>query len=113
MSQNSHFLKKSPKAWSSTAHIGAVLLLAVSVGVVLSRESGQAATAGVSGQSGAAAKAVQERGPAATSATEIRAAIDRLADIDYASRSKAARVVRRAAAAQAVPALLQAIGQHK
>jgi HEAT repeat protein len=77
------------------------VLLAVTVGMAFSR------------QSGAAAKAEQERGPAPTSPTEIRAAIDRLADIDYASRSKAARVIRRAAAAQAVPALLQAVAQHK
>jgi HEAT repeat protein len=55
----------------------------------------------------------QERGPAATSPEEIRAAIDRLAEIDYATRVKAARLVRRSAAAQAVPALLQAINEHK
>lgn len=55
----------------------------------------------------------QERGPAATSANEIRAAIDHLADLDYAARVKAARLVRRSAAAQAVPALLQAVGEHK
>ena len=54
----------------------------------------------------------QERGPAPTSAQELRSAIDRLGDVDYAARSKAARVVRRAAAAQAVPALLQAVQEH-
>jgi len=123
MAQNSHFQKKTPRALSSSpaqepraasrrpdgvsprparaAHVAAVLLIAVSGGMALSR------------QSGAAASAEQERGPAATSATEVRAAIDRLADIDYAARSKAARVVRRAAALQAVPALLQAIADHK
>jgi HEAT repeat protein len=61
--------------------------------------------------SGASA-AAQERGPAPTSAQELRSAIDRLGDVDYAARSKAARVVRRAAAPQAVPALLQAVQEH-
>ena len=56
---------------------------------------------------------VQERGPAATSPEEIRAAIDHLADVDYGARSKAARVIRRTTAAQAVPALLQAAREHK
>ena len=55
----------------------------------------------------------QERGPTTTSAQELRAAIDHLGDVDYAARTKAARVVRRAAAAQAVPALLQAAQEHK
>ena len=57
--------------------------------------------------------AAQERGPTATSAEDLRAAIDRLADVDYSVRSKAARAVRRAPAAQAVPALLQAAREHK
>jgi HEAT repeat protein len=56
--------------------------------------------------------AAQERGPAPTSLQELRAAINRLGDVDYAARSKAARVVRRAPAAQAVPALLQAVQEH-
>jgi HEAT repeat protein len=59
-----------------------------------------------------AAAVAQERGPAATSPQDLRAAIDRLGDIDYAARSKAARVVRRAPAPQAVPALLQAVHEH-
>jgi HEAT repeat protein len=57
--------------------------------------------------------AAQERGPTATSAEDLRAAIDRLADVDYSVRSKAARAIRRASAAQAVPALLQAAREHK
>jgi HEAT repeat protein len=55
----------------------------------------------------------QERGPAATSAEELRSAIDKLGDLDYATRSKAGRVVRRTTPAQAVPALLQATREHE
>ena len=54
----------------------------------------------------------QERGPSPTSAADLQAAIDRLSDVDYDARSKAARVVRRAPAAQAVPALLRAAQEH-
>jgi HEAT repeat protein len=54
----------------------------------------------------------QERGPAAISPEDLTAAVDRLGDIDYATRTKAARAVRRAPAAQAVPALLQAAQGH-
>ncbi len=83
--------KKSPKASCSIAVIALVLIvLAPSVGLV-----------------------AQERGPAPTTLEALRAAINRLGDIDYASRAKAGRVVRRAPAAQAVPALLQAIEDHK
>lgn len=57
--------------------------------------------------------AAQERGPSPTSPAELRAAIDRLGDVDYASRSKAARTVRRAPSARAVPALLQAVQEHR
>jgi hypothetical protein len=62
--------------------------------------------------SGADATA-QERGPAAISPQELRAAVDHLGDIDYAARTKAARAIRRSPAAQAVPALLQAVRAHK
>jgi HEAT repeat protein len=57
--------------------------------------------------------AAQERGPVATSPDEIRAAINQLSEIDYPTRVKAARLIRRSPAAQAVPALLQAINEHK
>jgi HEAT repeat protein len=63
--------------------------------------------------SGGASAAPQERGPVATSPEDIRAAINQLAEIDYPTRVKVARLVRRSAAAQAVPALLQAINEHK
>ncbi|MBA3269839.1 MAG: HEAT repeat domain-containing protein [Acidobacteria bacterium] len=90
MSQNARSPKKNPKASSNGARLALVVLSVVAVGA-----------------------AAQERGPAATSLADIRAAINRLADIDYSSRSKAARVVRRSAAAQAVPALLQAVNEHQ
>ncbi len=60
----------------------------------------------------AGAAHVQERGPEATSAPALNAAIARLGDVDYAARTKAGRVVRRAPAAQAVPALLAAVRDH-
>ncbi len=50
--------------------------------------------------------------PQATSAAQLKAAIDKLGDLDYATRTNAARTVRRTAAAQAVPALLQAVSEH-
>jgi HEAT repeat protein len=59
------------------------------------------------------AASAQERGPAVTSDKELRAAIDRLGDLDYATRSRAGRLVRRAPAQQAVPALLQVVQEHK
>ena len=55
----------------------------------------------------------QERGPISVSPAELSKAIDHLGDLDYATRSAAARTVRRAQAPQAVPALLQAVGEHK
>lgn len=88
MAPSSRSLKKSPSRWSRWAALLAAVVIATT------------ATA-------------QERGPSPTSPTELRAAIDRLGDIDYASRSKAARTVRRAPPAQAVPALLQAVQEHR
>lgn len=54
----------------------------------------------------------QERGPTPASPEQIRAAIDKLADLDYPTRMAAGRTIRRAPAAQAVPALLQAVSEH-
>ena len=55
---------------------------------------------------------LQERGPTPASPEQIRAAIDKLADFDYPTRMAAGRTIRRAPAAQAVPALLQAVSEH-
>lgn len=57
--------------------------------------------------------AAQERGPSPVSPQDLRAAVDRLGDIDYSTRTKAAQLVRRTPVAQAVPVLLQAAQEHK
>jgi len=43
------------------------------------------------------------------SPAQLQAAIGKLGDLDYATRTTASRIVRRTASAQAVPALLQAV----
>ena len=53
-----------------------------------------------------------EPGVAAVGAAEVRAAVDRLGSIDFPVRRDAARTVRRAAPAVAVPALLEAVASH-
>jgi HEAT repeat protein len=58
------------------------------------------------------ALAAQERGPAAIPADQLRQAIDKLGDLDYATRMAAGRTIRRAQPAQAVTVLLQAINEH-
>jgi HEAT repeat protein len=50
--------------------------------------------------------------PQTVSAEQLKTAIDKLGDFDYAIRTAAARTVRRTVAAQAVPALLQAVAEH-
>ncbi|MFM8534180.1 MAG: HEAT repeat domain-containing protein [Acidimicrobiia bacterium] len=60
----------------------------------------------------AAPALAQERGPTPASPDQIRAAIDKLADLDYPTRMAAGRTIRRAPAAQTVPALLQAVNEH-
>src|SRR5262245_41136270 len=54
----------------------------------------------------------QERGPTPTSPEQIRAAIDKLGDLDYQARMAAGRTIRRAPTAPAVTALLQAVNEH-
>ena len=53
-----------------------------------------------------------ERGPSPVSPQDLDTAINRLGDIDYATRTKAARLVRRTPARQAVPGLLRAAQEH-
>jgi hypothetical protein len=50
--------------------------------------------------------------PQPVSPAQLQTAIDTLGKLDYAIRANASRVVRRAPAAQAVPALLQAVAEH-
>jgi len=58
------------------------------------------------------ASAQEPAAPVAISATQLRAAIDKLSDLDYATRMKAAQTIRRAETAPAVQALLQAVAEH-
>jgi HEAT repeat protein len=50
--------------------------------------------------------------PQPVSAAQLQAAIGKLGDLDYATRTTASRTVRRTAGAQAVPALLQAVNEQ-
>jgi HEAT repeat protein len=50
--------------------------------------------------------------PQAVSPTQLQAAINKLGDLDYATRTNASRVIRRTPATQAVPALLQTVSEH-
>jgi len=59
------------------------------------------------------AQSVQEPpAPQSVSGAELKAAIDKLGDLDYDTRTAASRTVRRTNAAQAVPALVQAVAEH-
>jgi HEAT repeat protein len=53
-----------------------------------------------------------EQRETAVTAEQLKGAIDRLATVDYAPRTAAARTIRRAPAQTAVPALLDAIARH-
>src|SRR5207248_6145299 len=50
--------------------------------------------------------------PQTVSAAQLKAAIDKLGDLDYPTRTMAGQTVRRTAAAQSVPALIQAVSDH-
>jgi HEAT repeat protein len=60
--------------------------------------------AGVSGQ--------EPTAPVPVSREQLQSAIDKLGNLDYTTRMTAARMIRRAVPAQAVPALLQASAEH-
>ena len=57
--------------------------------------------------------AQEPAGPQAISEAQLQAAIDKLGDLDYATRTDASRVVRRTPGMQAVPALLRAVAEHR
>ncbi len=58
------------------------------------------------------ARGQEPSAPQATSPAQLQAAIDKLGDLDYPSRTAASRTVRRTAGSQAVPALLRAVAEH-
>ena len=57
-------------------------------------------------------RAQEPAAPQTVSPAQLQAAIAKLGDLDYATRTDASRVVRRTASAQAVPALLQAVSEQ-
>jgi hypothetical protein len=57
--------------------------------------------------------AQEPAGPQPISEAQLQAAIDKLGDLDYATRTDASRVVRRTPGTQAVPALLRAVAEHR
>jgi HEAT repeat protein len=59
-----------------------------------------------------AAFAQEPPAPQPVSPAKLQAAIDTLGKLDYTIRANASRTVRRAPAAQAVPALIQAAAEH-
>src|SRR4051812_44258513 len=50
--------------------------------------------------------------PTTVPAGQLQAAIDKLGDLDYATRTTASRTVRRAPVDQAAPALLRTVAEH-
>ena len=50
--------------------------------------------------------------PQAVPAAQLQNAIGKLGDLDYATRTDASRTVRRTPGSQAVPALMQGVGEH-
>ena len=67
----------------------------------------------VLGLGGREATAQEPAAPQAVAAKELQAAIDKLGDLDYDTRTNASRTVRRTESMQAVPALLQAVAEHR
>jgi HEAT repeat protein len=57
--------------------------------------------------------AQEPNAPQSVSPAQLKAAIDKLGDLDFATRTNASRLVRRTATAQAVPVLLQAVAEHR
>ena len=57
-------------------------------------------------------RAQEPAAPQSVSPAQLQAAIDKLGVLDYDTRTAASRTVRRTAAIQAVPALLQAVAEH-
>jgi HEAT repeat protein len=58
------------------------------------------------------AQSQEPAGPQPVPAADLEAALNKLGDLDYPTRTAAARLVRRTAGTQAVPALMQAAAKH-
>jgi HEAT repeat protein len=61
---------------------------------------------------GSIVRAQEPTAPQTVSAAQLKSAIDKLGNLDYATRTDASRTIRRSPAAQAVPALMQAVSDH-
>src|SRR6516225_4110903 len=61
---------------------------------------------------GRAASAQEPNAPQPVAPGQLQAAIGKLGDLDYATRTNASRLVRRAPASQAVPVLMQTVSEH-
>jgi len=61
---------------------------------------------------GPVAHAQEPNAPQPVSAAQLKAAIDKLGNLDYATRTEASRTVRRTPLTQAVPALIQTVSDH-
>jgi HEAT repeat protein len=57
-------------------------------------------------------RAQEPAAPLSVSPAQLQAAIAKLGDLDYATRTNASRTVRRTASQQAIPALLQAVSEQ-
>jgi hypothetical protein len=57
-------------------------------------------------------RAQEPSAPQTVSQAQLQAAIAKLGDLDYATRTNASRTVRRTASTQAVPALIQAVSEQ-
>ena len=57
-------------------------------------------------------RAQEPAAPQSVSPAQLQAAIVKLGDLDYATRTNASRTVRRTASQQAIPALLQAVSEQ-
>ena len=93
MSSRRRIPRKKPSRWPSYAPAAGLALATLLIGA-------------------SGAIRAQERGPTPLSAVDLQAAIGKLGDLDYPTRMKAGRAIRRAPEAAAVPALLQAARDH-
>jgi HEAT repeat protein len=60
-----------------------------------------------------AALGQEPQAPQSIAPPQLQAAIDKLGDLDYDTRTTASRTIRRTAASQAVPALLRSVAEHR